>query len=365
MSLLAIIRYAAGTVAAVATFAGCTNEAPVGYGGAGGAGGIDVVALSNPMSVAPVRHMNRGRSWIRPGPGKQWLIYAADNASGTIDIYNYRVKAGKLYGQITGLASPYGECTDDAGDVYVADTTTAKISEYAHGGITPIATATDGYGIPLGCSVDPTTGNVAVSNFSGPGSTGAGGVDIFAGGLGGSQSNYTNANLYHVYPGAYDPHGNLFVQATEYSGPAAFAELPAEAKTFTMLTGLKIDFPGSVEWDGYYLAVVDQNYEYSYTTEIYRATVSGSNVTVVRGTHLVDNCVPHYDWMVTVQPFISGTNKRLNAVVAGNLNCPTSYGFWNYTNGGLPKRLIPPAIAPGVVYGQAVSPPSKGRKRSP
>lgn len=358
MSLAAVARYTAGIVTAAAILSGCGNGTPSAYRAMPG---TDVVALSNPLGVAPARHINRARSWIRSDAGKQWLIYAADNSSGTIDIYNYRVQTGKLYGQITGLVSPYGECTDGAGDVYVVDTTTAKIYEYAHGGIAPIATATDDYGVPLGCSVDPTTGNVAVSNFSGPGSSGIGGVDIFTGGLGGSQTNYMNESLYHVYPGAYDPHGNLFVQATEYSGPTAFAELPAGTKAFTLLTGLTIDFPGSVEWDGYYLAVVDQDYQYGYTTEIYRVTVSGSNVTVVRSTNLIDNCYPDYDWMVSVQPYISGTNKRLNAVVAGNLSCPTRYGFWNYTNGGLPKRVIPASIAPGVVYGQAVSPPSNDR----
>ena len=82
---------------------------------------------------------------------------------------------------------------------------------------------------------------------------------------------------------------------------------------------------------------------------IYRVTVSGSAVTIVRRTHLVDHCYPYKNWMAEVQPFVSGTNRKLNAVVSGNLNCPTRYGFWNYTLGGAPKRVIPPAIAPGVV----------------
>jgi hypothetical protein len=322
----------------------------------------DIVAQTNPLRIAPVRQLDRGKSWMRSDAGKQWLIYAPDNSSGTIDVYNFRVKAGKLYGQITGLVSPYGACVDAAGDVYVVDTATAEIYEYAHGGTTPIATATDAYGIPLGCSVDPTTGNVAVSNFSGPGSTGTGGVDVFAGGLGGRQTNYTNANLYHLYPPGYDPQGNLFVQATQYSGAIEFAELPAGKKKFTLLTGLTISFPGSVQWDGSYLAVTDQNFASSYTTMIYRVTVSGSKVTIVRRTHLIDHCYPHgYNWMVSVEPFVGGTTRQQNTVVAGNLQCPTRYGFWSYSSGGNPTRVLPPSIAPGVVYGQAVSPPANAR----
>jgi hypothetical protein len=347
------LRYASGVALAATMLAGCGSGAtPAGTRGA------DILALTNPLGIAPVRHFYRGKSWIEPDAGKQWLIYASDASNGTIDIYNYRVKAGKLYGQITGLDTPYGQCVDKAGDVYVADSTTSEIYEYAHGGITPIATATDKYGSPLGCSVDPTTGNVAVSNFSGAsGSSTIGGIDVFARGLSGSQTNYTNTNLFHLYPPGYDPHGNLFVQATEYSGSPAFAELPAGKKQFTLLSGLKIYFPGSVQWDGYYLSVVDQDYLYYDTTEIYRVTVSGSEVSVVRSTNLTDDCYPGRNWMAEVQPFVSGTSRKLNAVVAGNLNCPTRYGFWNYTSGGNPKRIIPPAIAPGVVYGQSVSPP--------
>jgi hypothetical protein len=346
--------YIVGALGA-ALVTGCGSATP------SGAGSADIVAQTNPLGISPVRHLNRGKSWIRPDAKKQWLIYAPDNSSGTIDIYNYRVKAGKLYGQITGLVSPYGACVDNAGNVYVVDTTTNEIYEYAHGATTPIATATDEYGTPTGCSVDPTTGNVAVSNFSGFSASGPGGIDVFAGGLSGNQTLYTNATIYHFYPPGYDPNGNLFVQGTGYSSGVHFAELPAGSNEFTMLTGLNIFFPGSVQWDGFYLAVVDQDYQGYSTTEIHRVTVSGSKVTVVRSTNLVDNCYPGgKNWMAEVEPFVSGTTSKLNTIVAGNLNCPNRYAFWNYTNGGLPKRALPRDIGPGVVYGSAVSPPSGG-----
>ncbi len=154
---------------------------------------------------------------MRPDAGKQWLLYVSDASTGTIQIYNYRVKTGKLYGQITGFSFPYGQCLDRHGNVYIVDNETAKIYEYAHGGTTPIATANDDFGYPIGCSVDRNTGNVAVANFNGV-SSGTGGVDVFAGGLNGSQSYYTDASLYHLWPGGYDPNGNLFIQGIDYSG---------------------------------------------------------------------------------------------------------------------------------------------------
>jgi hypothetical protein len=368
MAISSFARYTAGIVAAGALFAGCTagnqqpaaGTVPAGLGAADRARpGAQTIAMTNALGIVPVQHLNRGRSWIRRDAGKQWLLYVSDGSTGTIDIYNYRVQAGKLYGQITGLSFPYGQCIDRRGDVYVVDYTTSKIYEYAHGGTAPIATANDHYGNPIGCSVDPTTGNIAVANFNSSGSA-AGGIDVFAGSLSGSQTNYTDANLFRLWPGGYDRSGNLFVQGMDYSGDTKFAELPAGSSTFTLLTGLTIAFPGSVAWDGTYLAVTDQDYQYAYTTMIYRVTVSGSEVSVVRATQLTDDCYPNYNWMVAVQPFVGGTTRKKNAVVAGNLNCPNRVGFWNYTTGGNPKRALPSAIAPSAPYGQSVSPPKSG-----
>jgi hypothetical protein len=61
--------------------------------------------------------------------------------------------------------------------------------------------------------------------------------------------------------------------------------------------------------------------------------------------------------MVAIQPFVTGTGKDQNVVVAGNLNCPNREGYWSYTKGGEPKRTIDPAIAAKAPYGQVVSPP--------
>lgn len=345
----AFARDFAGAAAALALLAGCGGGVPT-----------LVAPGANAAAVAlPAHHVDLGPSWMRPDLSKQWLLYVSDGANGVVDVYNYRAKQGKLVGQITGFDFPYGQCVDASGDVYVVDNGTSNVYEYQHGVSTPIATASDTYGKPDGCSVDPTTGNVAVSNFSGATSSTAGGVDVFAGGLSGKQRYYTAPNLYRALPGAYDPKGNFFAQGIDYSGAVNFAELPLKKKQFTMIGGLTITFPGSVQWDGYYLAVTDQNFQSGFTTMIYRVTVSGSKATVVRSTHLIDNCYPGHDYMVAIQPFVTGVTRQLNTVVAGNLNCPGNYDYFNYTRGGLPIRKFKPSIAPFAPYGQSVSPPSK------
>jgi hypothetical protein len=213
--------------------------------------------------------------------------------------------------------------------------------------------------MPIGCGVDPTTGDVAVSMYEG--NSGPGGVDIFAGGLSGAQTVYTDPTLWFYWPPAYDPKGNLFVEGmNSYLHSPTLAELPAGSSTFTDLTGITIGYAAAVQWDGFYIAAVDQGYQGGITSAINRVTVSGSKVTVVRTTQLTDDCTGSNDAMGTVQPFVSGTTRKLNAVVSGNYDCQDHLGFWNYTNGGNPKRVLPPQIAPQGSIGQSVSPPVGG-----
>jgi DNA-binding beta-propeller fold protein YncE len=74
--------------------------------------------------------------------------------------------------QLSDSNNPFGECVDKTGDVFVAEfggnAGTAAILEYAHGGTSPIATLSDPGYHPESCSIDPTTGNLAVTNDDGP-----------------------------------------------------------------------------------------------------------------------------------------------------------------------------------------------------
>lgn len=369
MALTPLARYALCAVASGVLLAGCNAGASQSFDGA-----VPVTsqrashesqfdrmfALTNRAHKVPVRHLSRVKSWMLPDAGKQWLLYVSDGSSGTVDVYNYRVQAGKLYGQITGFSAPYGQCIDKRGNVYIADLGSAKIYEFAHGGTTAIATATDDYGFPIGCSVDPTTGNIAVSNFNGP-SYGPGGVDVFSGGLSGAQTNYADSNLTLAWPGAYDPSGNLFVEGVNRSFASSFVELPAGSSSFQLLDGLSIGFPSGVQWDGSYIAATDQGYLGGYTSAINRVTVSGSAVTVVRTTVLTDNCDGSANYMDVSQPFIGGTGRKDNVVIAGNLDCLNRLSMWNYTNGGNPKRSFAPTITPSTAIGESLSPPGGGK----
>jgi len=81
------------------------------------------------------------RSWMNPDAKKYNLLYLSSR--GTEDVYVYTYPGGTLEGTLTGFATPQGECVDKVGDVFITDTSVAKIYEYAHGGPSPKATLSD------------------------------------------------------------------------------------------------------------------------------------------------------------------------------------------------------------------------------
>jgi hypothetical protein len=364
------------TVAILAACGGSNNVSPPSAGGGAIPGGgtplsqparhqrapdayvLRLLAKAVRNGKVPKFHYLHRKSWMKPDAGKKWLLYVSDQGTGTVDVYNYQVRTGKLYGQITGFSVPFGECADNAGNVYVVDFGNGNVSEFAHGATTPTTVVNDRFGYPIGCSVDPTTGNVAVTNFaSGYYSLYAGSILIFAGGLSGSQSVLTNGYIRWMWPAGYDDNGNLFVEALSYnSSISLLLEVPAGSSHFALLSGLTINAPGAAQWDGFYMTATDTNYGGYPHTGISRFTVSGSSVSVVRTTVLMDdNC--NYGEMVAVQPYIGGSTRKLNTVAAGNTECANHFDFWNYANGGNFKRFMYEPPAPEQAEGQTMSPP--------
>jgi hypothetical protein len=81
----------------------------------------------------------------------------------------------------------------------------------------------------------------------------------------------------------YDPSGNLFADGfTGNRSGFALVELPKGSSKFvTIKTSNSPEFPGSVQWDGTYLTVFDQN-----ANAMYQYTVSGTKATL-QGTVLL------------------------------------------------------------------------------
>ena len=219
---------------------------------------------------------------MSPQATQQRLIYVSSPL--TNDVYAYSYSTHQLMGTLTGFQSPYGLCVDKSGDVWVANDGASQLLEYAHGGSSPIATLADTGEYPEGCAVDPTTGNLAVANFSS--TTGNGNVAVYAAAKGSPQI-YTDPSIANYRFCGYDAKGNLFVDGANSSSVFAFAEL---AKGGSALTNIPvkqtIEWPGGVQWDGKHVAVGDTDTVTVYQIDPATGSVAGS--TKLDGANYVD-----------------------------------------------------------------------------
>ncbi|HTA53388.1 MAG TPA: hypothetical protein VK755_01500, partial [Candidatus Acidoferrales bacterium] len=151
----------------------------------------------------------------RGDAASQALLYVSDTITG--DVYVFSYPKAKLMQTLTGFTDPAGECVDKNGDVFVANTGQKNIIEYAHGGSSPKATLKDPGYFPVGCAVDPKTGNLAVTNVS-PSSNAAGNVVVYLRAKGQPTGNYKNAAMPDPLLCGYDNAGNLFVDGAGQGG---------------------------------------------------------------------------------------------------------------------------------------------------
>lgn len=260
----------------------------------------------------------RRASWINPDAKKGSLLYVSGGSSYYGDVYIYTYPKGKLVGTIANLQFPSGMCVDKKQDVFVTQLDgTREILEYKHGGTTPIATLQDSKEFPIGCSVDPTTGNLAVANELG--TYGGGSVSIYIGAAGTGQGPYTDSAFHEIWFCGYDNQGNLFIDGVNTSDEFEFAELPKGTTQFTNIAlNQKFRWPGGIQWDGKYVAVGDREGGVIYQTNGAGGQVIGS--TKLDGAGIVS------------QFFIDG-----KTVIAPNNGTAM---FFKYPKGGEPSKTI-------------------------
>jgi hypothetical protein len=218
-----------------------------------------------------------------------------------------------------------GDCVDQAGHVWIVDWDARTIVEFAHGGTKRLATVKNTQARNLlGCSVDLTTGDLAVTEV-GPASGGA--VWIYANAKG-TPKKYAPGFLNAPYFLSYDDAGNLFVDGLDANGAFALGELASGSSGFKSITvNPSVTFPGGVQWDGTNVAIGDQFYQNHHQSAIYQVTVSGSTGSVVGTTLLSGSCdVPQFG--------LSGSS-----VVAPD-DCLNNAGFYSYPAGGAPTNTV-------------------------
>ncbi|HEY2474430.1 MAG TPA: hypothetical protein VGI19_06465, partial [Candidatus Cybelea sp.] len=248
------------------------------------------------------------------------LLYVSNEGNDVVYVYSW--PRTKLVGTLTGFVETAGECVDNAGDVWIVNEGESDILEYAHGGTSPIATLSDPENFPVDCSIDPTTGNLAVTNIENT-RQGQGSVAIYRHAKG-TPALYTDSGIYEYYFCGYDDKGNLYFDGKPSEGGGfQFAELPHGSKTFTNITlNQSIGFPGGVRWDGAHVAVGDQD-----AAVIYQFAISGSNGTEVGTTPLTGSNDVVGFWIE--RPKVIGPNAGSADVM-----------IWKYPAGGTAIKTL-------------------------
>src|SRR5579875_3506069 len=153
-----------------------------------------------------------------PDAKRGTLLYVSNANDGTVSVFSY--PQGQLISTLSGFKEPYGLCSDERGDVWIVDDETSTITEYAHGGTSPKATLSDSGQYPAGCSVDPATGNLAVTNYETTG-RGEGSVSIYKKAKG-SPARVVDSAISRGWFCSYDDKGDLFFDG-DTSGSSGFA----------------------------------------------------------------------------------------------------------------------------------------------
>jgi hypothetical protein len=236
MRLSDVIGYALSVSVAAIMLAGCGgSQPPIGAPGA------------MPQSAAIATHAERGGSWMVPDAQNQGLLYVSNGGCCGVSVYSY--PNGTLRGRLKGFESSFGQCVDAVGDVYITDEFAGRVYEYVHGSSKRLRSLA----VPgaISCSIDPTSGDLAISSGGGP-------LSIF--------KNARGKPATYQWPGnemffcGYDNKGNVFVNGLYHPGTGHFilAELPkggSGLKTITL--NQYIGWPGGIQWHYKYLVLGD------------------------------------------------------------------------------------------------------------
>jgi hypothetical protein len=203
-----------------------------------------------------------------------------------------------------------------------------EIDEYAHGGTTPIATIILPSGYPTACSVDPTTGNLAVVAISTPKEL-QDSLFIYPQAQG-NPTIYTDKLLPAITSVAYDNAGNLLFGAATKAGGSRIGELKAGRNQFTIikLLGNPRTYFEQIQWDGTYLVFLVPNGR-GYGTTVNQVKISGKTATIAN-SFLLSYCQDVYFWID------NSSSTLLSFYYPPKVNNNYAIARWYYPSGGKP-----------------------------
>jgi hypothetical protein len=303
----------------------------------GGCGTSQSIAPVSMPQSANASHTAYKAAWMLPEAKDDDLLYVnADRPSaggGEVIVYTY--PGGKLVGTLGNFDNPAGLCSDASGKVFVTiggfEGLDPSVQEYSHEGRW-LATLSVPAPWASGCSVDPTTGNLAVVN---------GGPNVYIYDNAQGEPTTYSTGLANTTFCAFDAAGNLFLVG-QYNRKIQLVEMLAgDSGSFETIKLDRKIMPTRIQWDGTDLAVGGTR-----STMIYRMQVSQGRAKTVSRVRLVG--------AGNSQFWISGST------LARATNTGVKIGVWNYPEGGRHKNVTKQEL-PYRAFGLTVSLSSRRR----
>jgi hypothetical protein len=278
--------------------------------------------------TAPTALPDRSGSWMSPDAATvKSLLYVSDAQSFDVYIYSFPDLTPK--GKLTGFNRPEGECSDTTGSVWIADTQSRQMLRYHHGKMKVEGVLPDPLGFPVGCAIDPKTGDLAVTNLFG--FSGSGGVLIYKKAAG-TPRPYTNPGQYYYYFASYDDKGDLYASGKSLTGRYHLSMLAPLGRSMVsiLIKGPTIFVPGTVQWTGSSLLLGDQRCRHKKTSCLYEAVVSRKSVRITRRVPLNGSC--------DVAQVAFGKGRLAGGDYWRCGPGRSSTDLWAYPHGGAPLR---------------------------
>ena len=309
MTSLGLSRYALTMGVASALLAGCGGSQPPMTAAHGG----------TPQSDASTTHVP-----LESKATSRDLLYVATR--GGIKILSY--PSAKPIATLPSYASYPYVCSDpNNGNVFVTEN--GKIYEYKHGKTNPLAilqTPTD-YSDLGGCSVDPNTGNLAVTSIFGK----SHGALLLYNDATGAPNIYQDPSITNYNYCAYDDSSDIFVTGSDPSADFILTELPNGSSMFQDISlNQTFGIAEKDQWDGNYLTLRASGLHGS--GAIYQVAVSGSSGTIV-GTTTLKNSTGILGYWIQGDSVVAALGKPLR-------NKGQRLGYWRYPDGGDAEKVI-------------------------
>ena len=217
------------------------------------------VARSAPMAPSNLARKLRSRQLVRSASVASCpanLLYVSDAGNGIVHIFPVAPRQQPECGRLTGFDEPQGLALDNAGDLFVANTSASTIEKFKPGHTNPSMTINDAGEYPAGVSVNA-SGLIAVTNIVTTGD-GAGSVSVFKAN-GTLIGTFSDPNAFREFFPKIDASGNIYTTYVTSGGIGTVNEfLAPNYATVLEYSNISLAYPGGVDLYGGLLYVGDQ-----------------------------------------------------------------------------------------------------------